>query len=142
MFDFPDFLTLVNKALIAEREHKLLDDNKPAANDHKRKFEPKKDMQLVQKGSYMATDSGGVQTQLAAERQQDYYTSQECRDQPGARRLPAQQFVLQLWSNRTLRPTVSQEHQARHSISAASQLHGAVFRPRYNPRASSSHLRR
>ena len=75
----------------------------------------------------MATNSGGVQTQLAAERQQDYYTSQECRDQPGARRLPAQQFVLQLWSNRTLRPTVSQEHQARRSISAASQLHGAVF---------------
>ena len=49
MFDFPDFLTLVNKALIAEREHTLLHDNKPAINDHKRKFEPKKDMQPVQK---------------------------------------------------------------------------------------------
>ena len=45
MFDFPDFLTLVNKALIAEREYKLLHDNKLAANDHKCKFEPKKDMQ-------------------------------------------------------------------------------------------------
>ncbi|XP_073363075.1 uncharacterized protein [Aegilops tauschii subsp. strangulata] len=49
MFDFLDFLTLVNKALIAEREHKLLHDNKPAINDHKRKFELKKDMQPVQK---------------------------------------------------------------------------------------------
>jgi len=49
MFDFPDFLTLVNKALIAEREHKLLHDHKPAVNDHKRKFEPRKDMQPVQK---------------------------------------------------------------------------------------------
>ena len=93
MFDFPDFLTLVNKALIAEREHKLLHDNKPAANDHKPKFEPKKDMQPVQKAR-MATDSGGVQTQLAAECQQDYYTSQECRDQPGARRLSVQQFMF------------------------------------------------
>ena len=49
MFDFPDFQILVNKALIKEREHKLIHDNKPAANDHKRKFEPKKDMQPVQK---------------------------------------------------------------------------------------------
>ena len=49
MFDFPDFQTLVNKALITEREHKLLHDNKPAVNDHKRKFESKKDMQPVQK---------------------------------------------------------------------------------------------
>ena len=49
MFDFPDFLTLVNKALIVEKEHKLLHDNKPAINDHKRKFEPEKDMQPVQK---------------------------------------------------------------------------------------------
>ena len=49
MFDVPDFLTLVNKALIVEREHKLMHDNKPAVNDHKRKFEPKKDMQPVQK---------------------------------------------------------------------------------------------
>ena len=48
IFDFLDFLTLVNKALIAEREHKILHNNKPAANDHKRKFEPKKDMQPVQ----------------------------------------------------------------------------------------------
>src|SRR3990170_934629 len=37
MLDFADFQTLVNKAYIAEREHKL------ANNDHKRKFEPKKD---------------------------------------------------------------------------------------------------
>ena len=49
MFDFPDFQTLVNKAFIAEREHKLVSDNRPANNDHKRKFEPKKDGQLVQK---------------------------------------------------------------------------------------------
>ena len=49
MFDFPDFLTLVNKALISKREHKILHDNKPATNDHKRKFEPKKDIKLVQK---------------------------------------------------------------------------------------------
>ena len=43
MFDFPDFQTLVNKPLIAEREHKLVHQNRPANNDHKRKFEPKKD---------------------------------------------------------------------------------------------------
>ncbi|XP_073357991.1 uncharacterized protein [Aegilops tauschii subsp. strangulata] len=43
MFDFPDFQNLVNKALIAEREHKIV------YNDHKRKFEPKKDGQPVQK---------------------------------------------------------------------------------------------
>ena len=49
MFDFPDFQTLVNKAFIAEREHKLVSDNRPASNDHKRKFEPKKDGQPVQK---------------------------------------------------------------------------------------------
>src|SRR5215216_2956520 len=49
MFDFLDFQTLVNKALIAEREHKLVHDNKPANNDHKRKFEPKKDGQPMQK---------------------------------------------------------------------------------------------
>ncbi|XP_073353568.1 uncharacterized protein [Aegilops tauschii subsp. strangulata] len=49
MFDFPDFQTLVNKALIAEREHKLVHDNKPTNNDHKRKFEPKKDGQPMEK---------------------------------------------------------------------------------------------
>ena len=49
MFDFPDFQTLVNKDFIAEREHKLVSDTKSAHNDHKRKFEPKKEMQLVQK---------------------------------------------------------------------------------------------
>jgi hypothetical protein len=37
MLDFPDFQTLVDKAFIAEREHKS------GNNDHKRKFEPKKD---------------------------------------------------------------------------------------------------
>ncbi|XP_073367945.1 uncharacterized protein [Aegilops tauschii subsp. strangulata] len=47
MFDFPDFQTLVNKALIAEREQKLVHDNKPAYDDRKCKFEPKKDGQLV-----------------------------------------------------------------------------------------------
>ncbi|XP_073363175.1 uncharacterized protein [Aegilops tauschii subsp. strangulata] len=49
MFGFPDFQTLVNKALIAKREDKLVHDNKPANNDHKRNFEPKKDGQPVQK---------------------------------------------------------------------------------------------
>ena len=49
MFDFPDFQTLVNKAFIAEREHRLVSDNKPANNDHKRKFEQRKEMQPVQK---------------------------------------------------------------------------------------------
>ena len=49
MFDFPDFETLVNKAFIAEREHKLVSGNMPVNNDHKRKFEPKKDGQPVQK---------------------------------------------------------------------------------------------
>ncbi|XP_020156093.1 uncharacterized protein [Aegilops tauschii subsp. strangulata] len=49
MFDFPDFQTLVNKALIAKREHKLIHDSKTTRNDHKRKFEPRKDGQPVQK---------------------------------------------------------------------------------------------
>ena len=49
MFDFPDFQTLVKKAFIAEREHKLVSDNRPA-NDHKRKFEPRKEVEPVQKG--------------------------------------------------------------------------------------------
>ena len=49
MLDFPDFQTLVNKAFIAEREHKLISDNRPANNDHKRKFELRKDVQPVQK---------------------------------------------------------------------------------------------
>ena len=49
MFDFPDFQTLVNKAFIAEREHKLVSDTGPVNNDNKRKFEPKKDGQPVQK---------------------------------------------------------------------------------------------
>ena len=43
MLDFPDFQSLVNKALIAEREYKPVQDNRPANNDHKRKFELKKD---------------------------------------------------------------------------------------------------
>ena len=38
MFDFPDFQTLVNKAFIVEREHKLISDNRPANNDNKRKL--------------------------------------------------------------------------------------------------------
>jgi hypothetical protein len=37
MLDFPDFQTMVDKAFIAEREHKS------GGHDHKRKFEPKKD---------------------------------------------------------------------------------------------------
>ena len=37
MLDFLDFQTLVNKAFIAEREHKS------GYDDRKRKFEPKKD---------------------------------------------------------------------------------------------------
>ena len=49
MVDFPDFQSLVNKALIAEREYKPVQDNRPANNDHKRKFEPKKDGQPIQK---------------------------------------------------------------------------------------------
>ena len=49
MFDFPNFQTLLNKAFIAEREHKLISDNRPVNNDNKRKFEPKKDGQPVQK---------------------------------------------------------------------------------------------
>ena len=49
MFDFPNFQTLVNKALIAEREHKLVHENKPTYNDQKHKFEPKKDGQPVEK---------------------------------------------------------------------------------------------
>ena len=49
MFDFPNFQTLVNKAFIAEREHKLVSDNRPANNDHKRKFEPRKEGKPVQK---------------------------------------------------------------------------------------------
>ncbi|XP_020168047.1 uncharacterized protein [Aegilops tauschii subsp. strangulata] len=47
MLNFPDFQTLVNKSLIAEREHKLVHDTKATNNDHKRKFEPKKDGQPV-----------------------------------------------------------------------------------------------
>ncbi|XP_040258397.2 uncharacterized protein [Aegilops tauschii subsp. strangulata] len=43
MLDFPDFQTLVNKALIAEREHKLIQDSRPVYDDRKRKFEPKKE---------------------------------------------------------------------------------------------------
>ena len=49
MFDFPDFQNLVNKAIIAEREHKPIHDNRPANNDHKRKFELRKEVQPVQK---------------------------------------------------------------------------------------------
>ena len=43
MLDFPDFQSLVNKAIIAEREYKPMQDNRPTNNDHKRKFELKKD---------------------------------------------------------------------------------------------------
>jgi hypothetical protein len=49
MLDFPNFQTLVNKALIAEREHKLAKDHKAAYEDRKRKFEPKKEGQVFQK---------------------------------------------------------------------------------------------
>ena len=49
MLDFLDFQSLVNKALIAEREYKPVQDNRPANNDHERKFEPKKDGQPIQK---------------------------------------------------------------------------------------------
>ena len=38
MFDFTDFQTLVDKAFIAEREHKLIADNRPVNNDNKRKL--------------------------------------------------------------------------------------------------------
>ena len=47
MLNFTDFQTLVNKALIAERENKHVHDNRPANNDHKHKFEPKTDAQPV-----------------------------------------------------------------------------------------------
>ena len=47
MLDFPHLQTLVNKALIAEREHKHVYNNRPANNDHKHKFEPKTDAQPV-----------------------------------------------------------------------------------------------
>ena len=33
MFDFPDFQTLVNKALITEREHKIVHDNRPTVGN-------------------------------------------------------------------------------------------------------------
>ena len=49
MLDFPEFQSLVNKALIAEIEYKPVQDNCPTNNDHKRKFEPKKDGQSIQK---------------------------------------------------------------------------------------------
>ena len=49
MLEFPDFQSLVNKALISKKEYKPVHDNQPANNDHKRKFEPKKDGQPVQK---------------------------------------------------------------------------------------------
>jgi hypothetical protein len=49
MLDFPDFQTLVNKALIVEREHKLANDHKSTYEDRKRKFEPKNDGQIIQK---------------------------------------------------------------------------------------------
>ena len=43
MLDIPDFQSLVNKALIAEREYKPVQDNRPANDDDKHKSEPKKD---------------------------------------------------------------------------------------------------
>ena len=49
MFDFTDFQTLVNKALIDEREHKMIHTNKTSNNDHKCKFEPRKEVQPMQK---------------------------------------------------------------------------------------------
>src|SRR4051812_43982158 len=42
MLDFPDFQTLVNKALIAEREYKSVDELKGSYEDRKCKYEPKK----------------------------------------------------------------------------------------------------
>ncbi|XP_073363316.1 uncharacterized protein [Aegilops tauschii subsp. strangulata] len=42
MLDFPDFQTLVNKALITEREHKLVHDNKPAYDDANASSSPKR----------------------------------------------------------------------------------------------------
>ena len=42
MLDFPDFQTLVNKALIAEREYKSVIELKAAYEDRKRKYEAKK----------------------------------------------------------------------------------------------------
>src|SRR4051812_37806029 len=42
MLDFPDFQTLVNKALIAEREYKSVAELKGSYEDRKRKYEPKK----------------------------------------------------------------------------------------------------
>ena len=49
MLDSPDFQTLVNKDLIAEKEHKIIHDNKSAYEDPDHKFEPKKDGPMVQK---------------------------------------------------------------------------------------------
>ncbi|XP_073360361.1 uncharacterized protein [Aegilops tauschii subsp. strangulata] len=49
MLDFPDFETLVKKALIAEREQKLVQDSRPSPADRKWKFEPKKEGPIVQK---------------------------------------------------------------------------------------------
>nr|XP_040244075.1 uncharacterized protein LOC120963498 [Aegilops tauschii subsp. strangulata] len=70
MFDFPDFQTLVNKALIAEREHKLVHDNRPANNDHKRKFKPKKDGQPVQKArTWQQTQYDGTIPEIHAQKQ-------------------------------------------------------------------------
>ena len=42
MLDFPDFQTLVNKALIEEREYKSVIELKAAYDDYKRKYEAKK----------------------------------------------------------------------------------------------------
>jgi len=42
MLDFPDFQTLVNKSLIAEREHKSANALKVGYDDRKRKYEAKK----------------------------------------------------------------------------------------------------
>ena len=49
MLDFPNFQSLVNKALIAEREYKPVQNHRPANNDHKRNFELKQDGQHIQK---------------------------------------------------------------------------------------------
>jgi hypothetical protein len=46
MLDFLDFQTLVNKALIAKREHKLVNDHKTVYEDRKCKFEPNKEGQV------------------------------------------------------------------------------------------------
>ena len=141
MFDFPDFQTLVNKAFIAEREHKLVSDNRPANNNHKRKLEPRKEGKPVQK----ARTWQQTQVEYKPNWQQNVNkttTQVKNVDQPSAQGARAQQFLLQLWANRTLCQTVSQEQQDECSIQATSQLYGIMPGPAPHHWARSSPLRR